>query len=286
VTSAVGPIETGRMPLDLFFVRHGESEGNIAREAAKRGDRSLMTEEFRARPASGWRLTPEGCKQAQEAGAWLRGWMDREDVRAFDRYYCSPLVRTMETAAHLKVPEARWQLEPLLRERDFGLWEGLDPDESRSLFPRSSGQKQRDRFLWRPECGESTPDLDLRTREMFATFARELAGRRVICVTHEDVMLAVRFRLEKYTIPRWLELDDDADQKIVNCGILHYTRRNPEDGNISSRFGWVRLGKPSSGESGGWQEIQRPRFSNDELLNLVERGLSPAPAGSESENKE
>ena len=270
------PDETGRMPLDLVLVRHGESEGNLAREASKRGDRSLMTGEFLARPASSWRLTPEGRDQAAAAGRWLRLWMQREQVQRFDRYYCSPLVRTMETAALLEVPGAAWQLEPLLRERDFGLWEGFDPEETAARYSRSTEQKQRDRFLWRPECGESTPDVDMRAREMFATFARELSGRRVICVTHEDVMLAVRFRLEKMTIPEWLALDDDHSQKIVNCGILHYTRRCPKTHEVDTKFGWVRRIAPSDGDPDPpWSAIERPRFTDQQLLDLIEEGLAP-----------
>ena len=34
-------------PLELVFVRHGESEGNVAVKAAERGDTSYFTPEFR-----------------------------------------------------------------------------------------------------------------------------------------------------------------------------------------------------------------------------------------------
>jgi broad specificity phosphatase PhoE len=267
----VGDVKVaGRMPVDLFFVRHGESEGNAAREAHKRGDNSLLTDEFNARPSSQWRLTDLGEQQAEAAGAWLRRWMDDQGMAAFDRYYCSPYVRTMQTAAGLRLPGAAWQLEPLLRERDYGLWP-VDKQAAAREFPRSLEMKQRDRFLWRPDGGESTPDLELRAREMFGTFARELSGRRVICVTHEDFMLAVRFRLEKLTIARWLALDDQPEEKIVNCGILHYTRKDPGSDEVLDRFGWVHRIEPSGPEP-ALSPIERPRFTDDELLDLAKAG--------------
>ena len=257
------------MPQDLILVRHGQSEGNVALNAAKRGDTSHMTEAYRQRSAADYRLTDKGRRQAALAGQWIRNWMSEREVELFDRLYCSPYVRTRETAAHLGLPEAAWHLEPLLRERDWGLWEGLGRDETREKFPTAFAQKTRNRFLWRPECGESTPDLDLRAREMFATLARELAGQTALCVTHEDVMWAVRFRLEKMTIERWLEaVERDADD-IPNCGILHYTRRT-EDGTVEPKFTRMRLVDPADEGSGDWQTIDRPRFSNEELLGQVE----------------
>ncbi|MEQ8717717.1 MAG: histidine phosphatase family protein [Acidimicrobiales bacterium] len=255
--------QTEGMPEDLVLVRHGHSEGNRALDAAKGGDTSLMTPEFRRRSTAEWRLTNKGRTQAAAAGDWLKN----NGLEHFDRYYCSTFARTRETAALLGLAEARWQLEPLVRERDWGLWEGRSRDLTTEMFPISSEQKRRNAFLWRPECGESIPDLDLRAREMFATFARELAGGRVICITHEDVMWAMRFRLEKMKVKEWIDHDD----KIPNCGILHYTRR-AADGTVGPKFERVRLVDPTDPETfEAWQPIQRPRFSNEELIADVRK---------------
>ena len=122
------------MPVDLILVRHGNSEGNRALDAAKTGDMSLMTDEFRRRNASDYRLTELGEQQARAAGGWIRDWQTREGVEAFNRFYCSPFVRTRETAGLLDHDGARWQLESLLRERDFGLWAGRDRTTPQSAF--------------------------------------------------------------------------------------------------------------------------------------------------------
>ncbi len=259
------------MPRDLILVRHGESEGNVVQEAAKRGDKRQMTEEYLARSAADYRLSVDGRTQASRAGQWIRDWMDKEGFGDFDRMYCSPFARARETAATLALPRAEWQLEPLLRERDWGLWEGLDKTATAERFPISTGQKVRNKFLWRPECGENTPDVDTRAREMLGTFARELPGRRVICVTHEDVMWAFRFRLEKMTVEEWLqhETSELPEHQIVNCAVLHYTRV-AEDGTAGAKFLRVRLVDPADpSTSNTWQSITRPTFTNDDLLEQV-----------------
>lgn len=255
------------MPLHLVLVRHGHSEGNRAQEA---GDPSLMTTEYRNRAAADWRLTDRGRDQAKEAGRWVQEWMAGDGGDPFDRLYCSPYARARETAALLDLPEAGWRLEPMLRERDWGLWEGLAKQTTKERFPVSWKQKKRNKFLWRPECGESTPDLDLRVREMLATFARELSGQRVVCVTHEDVMWAFRFRLEKLTIDQWLAMGDEKIHEIPNCGILHYTRAD-EAGKVHPKFVRVRLVDPRvPSNEHDWWSVSRPRFSNEDLLNQLE----------------
>jgi len=153
------------MPLDLFLVRHGQSEGNVALEAAKGGNIELL-EQLAERSAADYRLTE--------------------------------------------------------------------------------------------------------TREMLATVARELSGRRVLRVAHEDVMWALRFRLEKMTVEDWVEAGQNDDDAIVNCGILHYTRANG-DGSTGTKFSRVRLVDPLHPERTEWRPITRPRFSNEELLDQVDK---------------
>lgn len=258
------------MPRDLLLVRHGRSEGNEALEAAKRGDLSLMTEAFLARSAMDYRLVPEGAVQAEQAGLFIRDWMEAAGVSAFDRCYVSPYLRAMETAGRLDLPDARWQRESLLRERDYGNWEGLDKPQVNERYRRSSELKTRNKFLWRPECGESISDVELRVREMLATMARELSGRRVICVTHEDVMWTFRYRLEKLTIPEWLDFQEKDEHDIVNGGIIHFTRER-EDGTLDDRFHRLRRIDPTRPGDATWKLITRPLLTSAALLDEVEK---------------
>ncbi|OIN91671.1 hypothetical protein AUJ42_01460 [Candidatus Collierbacteria bacterium CG1_02_44_10] len=52
-------IKPNLYPLELVFVRHGESEGNVAVKAAENGDTSFFTDEFKKRHSSTWNLNPE-----------------------------------------------------------------------------------------------------------------------------------------------------------------------------------------------------------------------------------
>jgi broad specificity phosphatase PhoE len=143
-------------------------------------------------------------------------------------------------------------------------------EELASAFPHSSRARKQDIFLWRPTAGESIADVDLRLRGVLSTLAREMEGKRVVCVTHEDAMDALRFRLEKMTIADWIDHSERSVEPIPNAGMLHYSRRNPEDPvDVQARFGWVRIVDPSGTGGFDWRPIVRRRFTNAELLEMV-----------------
>ena len=45
------------MPLDLYVIRHGESEANVIVQAGEQGDNSLYTQDNVTVPDRSWRLT-------------------------------------------------------------------------------------------------------------------------------------------------------------------------------------------------------------------------------------
>ena len=58
------------MPLDLYVIRHGESEANVIVQAGEQGDNSLYTQDNVTVPDRSWRLTATGRKQADCIGRW------------------------------------------------------------------------------------------------------------------------------------------------------------------------------------------------------------------------
>ena len=92
------------MPLDLYVIRHGESEANVIINAGEQGDNSLYTQDNVTVPDRSWRLTATGRKQADCIGRWLVA-----QQQLFDRYLVSPYVRTRETAATMALPKAKWR---------------------------------------------------------------------------------------------------------------------------------------------------------------------------------
>jgi hypothetical protein len=56
--------------------------------------------------------------------------------------------------------------------------------------------------------------------------------------------------------------------------VLHYTRKNPETGEISKRLEWRRSvcawGNDNSWSEGAWVKIERKKYTDNELLALVQ----------------
>ena len=254
------------MPNDLVIVRHGHSEGNLVSNLGKKGDNTLFTPEYRNTPHHHLRLTKEGCEQAEKAGKWIR-----HNIReTFDRYYVSPFVRTRETAALLGLQDAEWRVDQRLRERDWGELGSKPVAEHLAEYPHNSFMKKIDALYWRPPSGESIADVRLRVRSFFDTLHRECEGQRVIVVTHGEFMSAAQASLEYFTDKRWVEVDGDKEQKILNTHVFHYSRENPKTGVVDNYISWVRKVCPLiETANSDWEPIDRRRFSNEELLAQV-----------------
>ncbi len=152
------------------FLRHGQSVANLEGTLA------------------GWSdvpLTPDGEQEAREAGPELAD-IDFEEVVSSD------LVRARETARlalgswaqHTQRPIPAIVIDPDLRERTVGAWEGKP-----RAFLREQGQLEL-LASWNgraPGGGESHADL---ARRVFPALARHL-GRRVLFVCHGGVMRVV-----------------------------------------------------------------------------------------------
>jgi broad specificity phosphatase PhoE len=112
--------------------------------------------------------------------------------------------------------------------------------------------------------------LALRLSRILHTLHRECSDKRVILVCHGEVMWAFRILLERMSQEKYRELHASKDPKdmIFNCQILHYTRRNPETHDLAKHSNWMRTITPTTNpvEVGGWHEIKRPVYTNEELL--------------------
>ena len=260
------------MPNDLVLVRHGQSEGNLAQEAEKRGDHSLYTEEFMTVPGHQWRLTDRGCEEAQVIGEWIGR------MNAFDRYYCSPYVRTKETAGYLGLPGAQWRLNRALRERDWGDIGSLPMSEFKEnpSYDHNRRVWKTDPLYWVVPGGESIAQVaEDRVRNVIDTLHRECAGKRVICVCHGEVMWAFRLVLERLNDADFVMLDADKAEKIHNCSAFHYSRIDPITGEQKDRLSWVRRAYPVFEEGkwvvkeSAWEPVEFQLYSNEALLESL-----------------
>lgn len=265
-------VEAGR-PLELVFVRHGESEANVAYSANK--ERGVgYSPEFRKKPNHEMELTDLGVSQAVAAGNWIR-----ENIHGgiFKQYYVSPFRRAVHTAGYLHLPEAEtkpvWKIRPYIREQSYGYLDSMTKEEQEEKFADIMALKERDGVYWKRFGGESMAELVDRTKlGIIQTLYREVPDANAIVVAHGNLLWAVRIIMESLTYEDYDRLDrrESPLEKINNCQVLQYTRVNPEDPtDVSNNFKWMRSICPwdltlSSNE---WQTIERRKYTNQDLLS-------------------
>lgn len=264
------------LPIDLILLRHGQSEGNVAIKASEKGNNRFFTPEFRDKHSRDFRLTELGKKQARAAGSWLK----TNVPMPLDRFYVSDYIRAKETAAYLDLPNAEWRVEFHLRERDTALMDNIPDDEKRRLFELENRQYKINPFLSYPAGGgESIAALCLREKAtMIPHWARECSDKRIIVVCHGHVMRVLQLEFENLGHDDFVRLDssDNPADKLRNCQIVWYTRRDPSNNEVKEKLVAVRSVCPFVYPSGivedwGWRYIQRHRYTNQELLDEVQR---------------
>ena len=269
-------VRTMSMPIDLLFVRHGQSEANIVQKQDNHGVDPTVTSSLYARPDWQHRLTKVGVEQAKNAGEWLHNTIG--NLNSFDALYVSPFFRTRETASYLGGPDVEgWTIDDRIVERSWGVYGKVSRAEQRSQFPLTSAEKAANPWYIRLDGGESMPDVYGRFRDFQGTLHRELAGKRVLVVSHGDFINAARYGIERMMPEEWEKLDSDKNYTIRNCTILHYTRVNPQDPtDIREKIHWRRYIYPDapseSPDKGEWIELSdRRRYSGAELLVQAEQ---------------
>lgn len=278
------------LPLDLFFIRHNESEGNRAlrkyEEWLKRNwflrlfCGLPLTVRFLNRHHTDFPLTDTGKEQGPVVGVWLNNWLRENKLPCFDRHLVSSHLRTVQSAGLLGLPNAQWELDFQLHERVTGLW-GVIPDKKwQAQHEKSIRLGRNHHFYTSWPGGESIADVCGRLRNFINTLHRECGRQRVVVVAHGDVMQAFRVIFEGILPDEYDERSKAnlRDFRIGNGQIIHYTRVDPialsglRCTNYD-RFGWVRSFNPWCPEYAGhdWRPIEKRRYSNAELLALAER---------------
>ncbi|KAG7398140.1 hypothetical protein PHYBOEH_011549 [Phytophthora boehmeriae] len=256
---------------DLVLIRHGESEGNVARQRSLAGDHSLFAGEFKHRHSSNWRLTDRGRRQAAAAGDWLK----RNNLAHFDRYLVSEYLRAMETAGRMGLPGARWYAEMLIRERDWGAMDLMSEQERFIKMQDELKRRELNRFYYAPPGGESLAAVAQRADRLLGILNHECHDKRAIVVAHGEVIWAMRTRLERMSQDTFIELQESGRMvdQIHNGHILHYTRKDPQTGKMAPYFTHVRSVCPWNEKLSpkGWMKIDRPVYDNQLLLATAER---------------
>lgn len=255
-----------KLPVNLFVIRHGESIGNLAKRMTEHGDDSLISQLHNTHTAH-WPLTQKGAEQARKTGVFLARFLEEKQLHV-DRMYTSSFARAMETAGYLALPNARWRVDDRITERDWGGLDKLTEDERRQRFSEVLHMREVEPFFWSPPDGESFNSLVLRVRDFITSVAR-IEAENVIVVCHGEVMKAIRIifmHLKPWEYAE-MEFSKESLQRVHNCQIDHYSRRNPKNFQLSGRLEWFQAYRPAEDQGVviPWKNLPQKLLKSNEL---------------------
>ena len=197
-----------KFPSDLILIRHGQSEGNYAKEM----DSVYGTKEYshllqQEKPSSyEYRLTPTGIAQARATGIWIR----KHISPTFDFYFVSDLLRAKETAAHLEFPDAQWDTETSIREQ----------------YCCTSSRERKQSFVQERMVG---------IQQFLFHLFQVAAGKKVVVVCHATTIRSFIIHLEGLQYRNMTRLKDYPILNIENCQVVWYSH-NKEYDRSSTRY--------------------------------------------------
>src|SRR3954468_13153081 len=210
-------------PEYLWIVRHGQSAGNVARDAAHEAGMSVI--DIAGRDMD----VPLSALGKQQSGA-LATWFAAMPVESRPTaVMVSPYVRAKQTASilmdagGLHPAAAQPFIDERLREKEFGILDRLTRSGIAQRYPEQAEARLRTgKFYHRPPGGESWCDVILRLRSVLDTISLHFSqpGSRVLIVAHQVIVLCLRYLIEQMTEQDILAIDATAD--VANCGVTEY----------------------------------------------------------------
>jgi broad specificity phosphatase PhoE len=203
-------------------VRHGQSAGNVARDAAEAAGHQIIDLPMRDVDVP---LSPLGQQQAGALGRWFA--QMPEETRP-TVVLASPYLRAIETA-RLTLDAAGMDMgndvtfitDERLREKEFGVLDRLTKHGVRQKYPEQAEIRSvLGKFYHRPPGGESWCDVILRLRSLIDTITRDYRRDRVLIVGHQVVVSCFRYLLERMTEEQIMAIDREKD--VANCSVTSY----------------------------------------------------------------
>ncbi len=256
------------MPVEITFIRHGQTTGNLA---------------GRWQGYTNSSLTELGVEQAKKLGARLA-------TAEFDLVISSDLDRTVQTAAGLDRP---FETDPRWREPFFGDWEDLESSEIMARYPEDLAA------LFAGEDialggGEHLSEVLARTTEALNDVVARVGDGSVAIVSHGMSLLTLLSGLLGTKRPSPLRLmgntaiatavfdGDDFSVPIYNDDThLGYTPlppfgHSPDDTEVLL----IRHGRTVSNEEGRWQGHADGKLNAEGIYqaSLLAASLPPVDA--------
>jgi len=204
----------------LSLVRHAQSAGNVANDAALAAGHHELDLAHRDMDVP---LSEVGELQARALGSWF-------DAAAPTVVYSSPYRRavdTVERALAVSRLDPPVVLDERLREREFGILDRLTKLGIEARHPEQAAARAfLGKMFHRPPGGESWADVASRVRAFLGDLRLDHPAEDVVVVTHQAVIMLFRYVLERLDEPALLAIDRSA--QIGNTAVTAY--RDDGDG--------------------------------------------------------
>jgi probable phosphoglycerate mutase len=181
----------------IILVRHGETEWNRVKRIQGHLDIDLSQ-------GGRGQARALAARMADEARQGLR----------IDALYSSDLARARQTAEPLAhVLQQVVTLEPALRERQYGVFQGHDAEQIREQFPADYLAWQSRDPQFAPPGGESQAAFYARVVEVLDALVQRHRAQRIVCVAHGGVLDCA------YRYARGIALTLPRTQALLNASL-------------------------------------------------------------------
>jgi broad specificity phosphatase PhoE len=197
----------------LTLVRHAQSAGNVANDAALAAGRHELDLAIRDMDVP---LSALGEDQARALGSWLRS-LDRPP----EVILSSPYRRAVDTATIAMAASGTacpLRFDERLREREFGILDRLTKPGIEARHPEQAAARAfLGKMYHRPPGGESWADVAARVRAVVGDLRLDHADQDVVLVTHQAVIMLFRYVLDGLDESSLLALD--RAEQIANTAV-------------------------------------------------------------------
>jgi len=165
------------MHTKLYLIRHGETEDTNTKRYKGHIDVSL---------------SENGIRQMERLAAFISAEVTSElpsfQSSALTAVYCSDLSRAVKSAEIIAEPHS---IKPVvvkaLRERNFGIWEGMTFDEIKEKYPEEFNAWADNPLKFSPMQGESTIEVKDRALKALDEILEKHKGNRIAIVAHGGI---------------------------------------------------------------------------------------------------
>lgn len=241
---------------NLVIVRHGESEGDERRAAWRRGEKYITD---KTPDEEG--LTDRGIAESTADGEYIREHiLAKYILGGFDMCYVSGVLRAEQSAVAMDIPDAIWQEDFRLSERNRGRIRGLTKKQHQEMYPDSYQQMVSSPLEWIPPDGQSILDL---SDQLFDFLEDTRNHKDVLIVGHRDSMWALMKPLDGLDNIQLAAVDTE---QIRNGQIWCYTSIDPESGREAEKLKWKRVIDPLLDMDSGWFDLNSADSNLSESL--------------------